>query len=444
MKKFFIFALFIFSFFFFKPVLAVDLFNSLIDQSQTLDNANLNWGYNNTGSKQYICQSFIPKKGNIDSVVVKLARVSGNAYRSCNGGFNLWLFKNTNGCNRYTAGLPQTLASVHLSEQECQNAISTTTASYVSFNFSSPVTLTASTTWFSLERVSSFTGDDFTVWYQNTDIYSDGVFGWYDGNPKYDANKDLYFIETYYNGLTTTSTSEAVIVSPVSGSTFTPEQISNSDVVAYSSYPDTTSVVYFQFRLFDQSSSTFPIYSGQLQKSNSNRFGYPAFLGNLGYVFTDGSYSLQVRAAYVDLNYITDWSPAVNFSVSSQISPLNEICELTDLVCMVQKGLSWAFIPDSAFINNFASSTQALLMTKKPFGYLFEISDIFSNLSASSTAIDLNLTFSVANQNINMPFINTEEPVLQDFLSSIRPFFIAALWCLFALYIFERLTDLNL
>jgi len=431
-------------FFILPYVASAALSDTVVDQSQLFDNATVQFGWNDAGGKRGVCQSFKPTQNNTNGILVLMSKASGSLV--CDKGVQILVMDNSHGCDPAWAPGNQ-LGQLTLTHDECIAKISTTTPAYVNFEFSTPINLTANTTtWFEIRHTGTFTSNEMNirVYPEN---YANGKFGWHNNNgSNEDATRDMFFIESYFNGLTTTTTAQVSILDPINGASFTPTEINSHDFKVVSSYPNTNTPVYFQFLLYSSASSTVPIFSGQVHPSNDTDGGLPSWHGSLGYVFNVDTYKVQARALYSSIGYVTPWSAITNFTVASSTLQLNQICALTDLTCMVTNGLSWAFVPDPQVMSDFSSSTIALLKQHIPFSYFYELQTLIGSQSAASTTLDLDFTLTVpgSNATFTMPFLHTSDTTVNNFLDRIRPFEIAGLWVLFAVYLLERISDLQL
>lgn len=112
---------------------------------------------------------------------------------------------------------------------------------------------------------------------------------------------------------------------------------------------------------------------------------------------------------------------------------------------LIGNALRLAFVPRKKYLNDFITDIPNALRSKIPFSYFYQISDIFSQQNATSTQVVLNLDFTIPLVGtVKMPFINTNENNLSNFLASIRPFLVGAMWIMFAIYLFERVADFDI
>jgi len=106
---------------------------------------------------------------------------------------------------------------------------------------------------------------------------------------------------------------------------------------------------------------------------------------------------------------------------------------------------SW-ILPSTSTIQAILEETPDLLKTKIPFGYFEDLKSEFEDVTISTSSIQLAMTIPYDNdtKDFDMPIFDSENSVVADFASRLRPFIIAGLWFGFAVYLFNRITTINI
>jgi len=438
-----------FGFFFYAGQARAD---STLDQAQFIGNSSFNWGWNANNHAAWVCEKpIIPTINNIDTVTVKLARASSYASSSCHDGIRVRITSYASNCDI----APTVLGTRTLTHDECVSRIATTTASYTTFDFSPPISVVpGQPVIVEVSAASSYNhgGDPFTIWYSDTDTYSSGIrsFYFYNTGVQNSSSSDLFFQETGSNSLTAT-TSQAIISSPTQYDTGSNDFFNTPFIFkAFSTYEVLNESVLFQFQLFNSSSTTAPIYQTGLIPKTTTYANLNAVEWPFSYYFTPGSYSVQARLIFNNLGLVSDWSPSISFTVTSSTPTLEEICAITDLPCMLNRGFRIAFIPNSdSFAVSQWNTVLATMETKSPFNYLFEIRDLLTNLNGSSASSSYSMTVDITYKPgqgatstlpISLPFMPPSGWWHDAIVNYVRPILVWAVWLVLVVGLYESIT----
>lgn len=430
-----------------------------VDQSNWFDNTNTTCLGNGTGGCpsnffNYICQSFVPIKGNITAASFMVARNSSYAAFVCDNPPRLRI--SANSCGDATI-----LGSVTLTREECLNRIATTTLQLVTFNLPTPLALNNGQTYYLSMDIpgSGSTGNTMTARFNSTDSYFSGVG--YSGtyNPPTRTQKGIPYTTTqqYNNGdfvFNQIATDNYISTTTLSTRIFDPIDNYTADISIWNEpftfkafVPTLTSGnVEFQFALFPSTTSTSYtsisnwIPSGNYFNATTTFLDFVTGMYQFPITFENGTYAVKARARFPDYLQETDWSQQINFTVTGTNYYLT--CDLGDIGCYFQNAMTWAFIPQyQSFATQSWNSIIATMENKAPFGYISEIRNNFYGLNTSTATTTLGFTIDLPGPTAtsSIPFVMSgfsNSGIVHD---TFRPIFTYIIWIIVIIGLYETI-----
>lgn len=111
---------------------------------------------------------------------------------------------------------------------------------------------------------------------------------------------------------------------------------------------------------------------------------------------------------------------------------------------LIGNALRWAFVPNASFFRDYIDDIPALLNDKIPFAYFYQVKAIFDDISVTTSTLAITYNVDVGGMNMDLTTFDLGIPAVQTFAQGLRPFLIAILWILFALYLVFRVINFEL